>query len=179
MTDPRARSIRKAVVDTGPLLSALVLDYVRASPPTRHDSILSQSRISDYLLESKAHQIAFLQLFDAIRIVLTTSNVVGEVQGLQSLRDQYQREFWLGGMRLLRRKNLDERLIRLLDLESDDRLRQAISVIGPTDTGLVELARQEQCVLLTDDRELRWRARAQGVESELVKDLVSRRKSSR
>jgi hypothetical protein len=38
-----------AVVDTSPLLSALILEYMRRSSPVRSEKILSGSRIADYL----------------------------------------------------------------------------------------------------------------------------------
>lgn len=76
-------------------------------------------------------------------------------------------------MELLQQKNLDECLLRLLDLYAKDHLRSAVCEIGPTDTALIELARQEGCVLLTDDERTLYRLALKiGVDCRLVKPLV-------
>lgn len=168
---PRA-STRKVVMDTGPLLSALVLDYVRNSPPQRRDSILANSRVASYLSHDETLQKRFLHFFDNLQAILTTSNVIGELQGLQTLRAQYQREFWLGGARLLRQKHLDEKLLCLLDMDSDNANRELIQIVGPTDTGLLQLAKNEGCRLLTDDTILRSHARQEGVDCRLIIEML-------
>jgi len=159
-------------MDTGPLLSALILDYVRSSPRARRDSILANSRVASYLSGNETLQKSFLHFFDAVQTILTTSNVIGEIQGLQTLRGQYQREFWVGGVRLLRQKRLDERLLRLLDMESSDTNKEFMQVLGPTDTGLLQLAKSEGCRLLTDDRSLRSHARQEGIECFLILEML-------
>lgn len=169
----RPRSpIRNIVMDTGPLLSALILDYVRNSPRVRRDSILTNSRVASYLSRNETLQQSFLRFFDTIQTVLTTSNVIGEIQGLQTLKGQYQREFWLGGVRLLRKKRLDERLLLLLDMESSPLNKEFLQVLGPTDTGLLQLAKNEGYRLLTDDGTLRSRAWQEGIECFLVREML-------
>ena len=55
-------------------------------------------------------------------------------------------------MELLAAKGLDERLLCLIeDMFHRDDVRNNVAQIGPTDAGLIELARREGCVLLTDD----------------------------
>jgi hypothetical protein len=96
--------------------------------------------------------------------------VIGEVQGHQKLKDKYAEGFWRSAMDWLTRKNLDERLLRFLDMKGQT---ESVCMIGPTDTGLIELARREGCVLLTDDeRSLAWRAWGQGVKCQLVEKLI-------
>lgn len=122
-------------------------------------------------------QTACLELFQSIRSVLTTSNVIGEIQGLQTsrlgLRGEDFKGFWLGSMELLAPK-LDERLIRLIEdgFRYPDR-RNNISQVGPTDAGLVELARREGCMLLTNDEgtlaRLAWRLH---VDCKIFKTLL-------
>jgi hypothetical protein len=86
-----------AVVDTSPLLSVLILEYMRRSSPVRSEKILSGSRIADYLLHDQKRRMNFAHLFEDIPNILTTSHVLGELQGLQRLKEDYQRE--LLGMR--------------------------------------------------------------------------------
>lgn len=171
--------IRVAFVDTGPLMSALILDYARQKS-ARRESILSRCRLGDYLKNNKSRQDNFSRLFDSIPSILTTSNVIGELQGLQTLDAGYQQGFWENAIGWMQRKGFDEQLIRLLDLGADDVLREMIYQIGPSDTGLIGLARKEACltdniegkVLLTDDHTLRGLARKQGIECQVVKDRL-------
>jgi predicted nucleic acid-binding protein len=97
-------------------------------------------------------QQACMDLFGSMRAVLTTSNVIGEIQGLQKLTGDDLRTFWLYSMQLLASKGLDEKLLRLIeDMFHREDVRNNVTQIGPTDAGLIELARREGCVLLTDD----------------------------
>lgn len=166
-------SIPKAVVDTGPLLTVLTLNYVRMIGATdeKRRSILKRI-ISDDLFKSPIFEEGYLRLFDSIRTVLTTSHVIGELQGLQKrlkLQGDDLKNFWLTGMDFLKSKNIDEKLLRLLDMHGREELREAVCVIGPTDTGLIDLARKEGCVLLTDDeRSLAPLAWGNGVDCRLV-----------
>jgi len=173
----RARIVT-AVVDTSPLLSALILEYMRRSSPVRSEKILSSSRIADYLQHDQKRRMNFVRLFESIPNILATSHVLGELQGLQRLKEDYQRGFWECAMQWLSAKGLDERLVKLLDLHGDTSLRRAVGEVGSTDAGLVSLARQVGCftpdkVLLTDDqRTLAPLARQQQVYCYVVEDLL-------
>jgi rRNA-processing protein FCF1 len=133
--------------------------------------------IDEEIRRSITMQRACMELYGSIRSILTTSHVVGEIQGLQTsrlgLKEEDFRVFWLGSMELLALK-LDERLLRLIEdgFHRKDR-RHNISEVGPTDAGLIELARSEGCTLLTDDRRtlapLAWRL---GVDCQLFKSLL-------
>lgn len=160
--------LKKVVLDSGPLYSAITLELVKRHPGSRN-SILSTNKLHSYLQSQKA-QKNFLLMFNSIQTVFITSHVVGELKGLQKLKGDYEREFWLYAIELFRSKSVDERLIRLLDL-SKGNLRDMIPIIGPVDAGLIELARAEGCDLLTEDGRManfvRDRAKFQ-----LVRDLV-------
>src|SRR5881296_134463 len=99
--------IRKSVMDTGPLLSAITLEFVRRHPTLR-DSILTKSRLEPYL-KSPVKQESFLELFGSIETILTTSHVVAELHGLRFLDARLQKEFWQCAVELLSRKEFDER----------------------------------------------------------------------
>lgn len=166
----RKTAIRRAVVDTSPLVSALVLEYVRRKPPSWRSPILSKSRLASYLESNEARQRQFIQYFDAIQSILTTSHVIGEIQGLQSKLDgRYRQEFWLGGISFLRRKKLDERLVGLLQIASTGETLESLCSLGPTDTGLIDLARREGCILLTDDTDVWHRAKQLQVDCKLIR----------
>ena len=104
--------------------------------------------------------------------------MIGELQGLQTLKGEYQKGFWTHAMQWLSTKGLDEKLVRLFDVYQDEALRLAVGEVGSTDAGLVRLARQVGCftpdkVLLTDDRRtLAPLARQQQVYCYVVEDLL-------
>ena len=138
--------IRKAVIDTGPLLSALILHYqIERGYPSAFNSFLEDP------LRTSEHQEQFLKLLASIREKLTTSHVIAEMQGLANSRlglsGDARRDFWRASVDLLTNWNLDEQLIRLIDIASHDWLPD----IGIVDTGLIELAARNVCLLITED----------------------------
>ena len=172
-----AQALSKAVVDSGPLFSALTLvhvDFGRVPEPKRTD--LLRRALEVYLRDLHLQKL-FLQLFTSIRTLLTTSHVVGELQGLCNsrlkLRNEYDRKaFWLHSMLFLKQWNFDERLMAILELYKDSSSREGVCHIGPTDMGLIELARSQGCVLLTEDRALCTTARGANVDCRLIAELL-------
>ena len=76
--------IRKAVLDAGPLFSALAINY--------RDRLWEQGRnaqleraLQDPLL-TRANQQSFMDLLKSITVKLTTSHVIAELHGLQKAR---------------------------------------------------------------------------------------------
>jgi hypothetical protein len=163
----------KVVIDSGPLFTVLTIHFAIR---TNRDSVLQT--IDEDIRRSSSMQQACLELFRSIRYVLTTSHVIGEIQGLQTSRlrlkgEDFQR-FWLGTMELLALSKLDERLLRLVEdgFQRED-VRHNVSEIGPTDAGLIELALREGCMLLTDDqRTLAPLAYRLGVDCRIFKPML-------
>jgi rRNA-processing protein FCF1 len=166
-------ALDRVVIDSGPLFAVLTLNYATR---TKRESLLRTN--DDYIRSSESMQDACLELFRSIRSILTTSHVIGEIQGLQTSRLKLKgadlQGFWLPSMELLELRKLDERLLRLIEdgFHRED-VRHNISEIGPTDAGLIELARREGCVLLTDDGRtlapLAWRL---GVDCRIFKSML-------
>ena len=170
----RAKQIdlARVVVDTGPLLSVLVLRYAHTLEPRAAEALIARSRIASYL-HAMDQQASILQLFERVDTILTSSHVIAEIQGLHRLRGDYCRDFWLLTMDWLESKRLDERLIRLLDLSTDQRWKRVTSDIGPTDTGLITIAFREGIPLLTDDKDtLARQGWEQGIDCQLVEGLL-------
>jgi rRNA-processing protein FCF1 len=166
-------NLDKVVIDSGPLFTVLTVHYAIR---TKRGSLLR--KIDDDIRSSVSMQDACLELFRSIRSILTTSHVIGEIQGLQTSRLKLKgtdlRDFWFPSMELLEFRKLDERLLRLIEegFQLAD-VRHNISEIGPTDAGLIELARREGCVLLTDDqRTLAQSAWRLGVDCKIFKPLL-------
>jgi hypothetical protein len=163
----------KVVIDSGPLFTVLTLNYVVR---TNRRSLLQT--IEEDIRRSVSMQNACLELFRSIRSLLTTSHVIGEIQGLQisrlKLKGADLNGFWLESMELLALSKLDERLLRLIeDGFQRENVRHNISQIGPTDAGLIELALREGCMLLTDDqRTLAPLAYRLGVDCRILKPML-------
>lgn len=169
-------AIRKAVIDTGPLFSALTLHYA-----FREEDFGRSPRLNLGLEEpllTKSAQLAFLDLMRSIPDKLTTSHAVAELHNLERSRLKLYGPaleiFWRTSVSLLRDWNLDERLVQLLEIAAQQGLAPLIPDIGLVDTGLIELARRNECVLITqDERTLARRAWELGVDCRLVKQLIS------
>jgi rRNA-processing protein FCF1 len=84
------------------------------------------------------------------------------------------KQYWLNAVDFLVAKSFDERLIRLLEMRADERSLHTMSIFGPSDAGLVELALREGCVLFTNDGRLHDFAGRNGVHCELFDKLVQR-----
>ncbi|HEY2380781.1 MAG TPA: hypothetical protein VGK48_06310 [Terriglobia bacterium] len=163
-------SYEKVVVDAGPLMSILVLKYAFTLEPGAAMAKIAQSRVASYLRDDSA-QRAMVRLFDHVRSIATTSHVIGELQGLQQLKGDSQTTFWEASMNWLASKGLEETLISLMELHSHPGRRGWVCEIGPTDSGLIELAVRHRTVLLTDDRRtMLARARQNGVDCRVVHD---------
>jgi hypothetical protein len=167
---------RVAVIDASPLLTMLGLRFIetaRGARPNFDRIITGAARV--YLKDRHDQQKRFQLYLDTIPLLLTTSHVVGELQGLtqeMKLREEERKRFWSLSIEYLRQRGFQEELLSLLEMEHRN-VGQWVGIIGPTDTGLIELARDRGCVLLTDDRRtLMWRAMDQGVDCRLMKNVI-------
>jgi len=118
-----------------------------------------------------------LDLLRSIDEKLTTSHVVAELQGLErsrlGLHGNERLRFWRTSIELLMLWSIDERLIRLLDMAADESFKGRVPEIGLVDTGLIRLALEHGCALITEDeRTLYPRALEIGIDCRLVKQLV-------
>src|SRR5580693_8616382 len=112
-------TIRKAVIDTGPLFSALVLSYAETLKPDRASALVQRNDRIPLYLHTRTQQQSMIALFHDVRLILTSSHVIAELQGLQ--QGLHSKDFWLFAMNWLSSKGVDERFIRLLDLNEDER----------------------------------------------------------
>lgn len=156
----------KIVVDTGVLLTALVLNFVRLIqvPRQKQQEILDRG-INPYLRHDQNLRMAYLTRFSSdIRPLRTTPYVIAEIHGLAKSRlklySQDLSSFWRYSIDFLLAKDLDESLVRLVDLKN---LSEVVCEIGPSDTAIIHLAHREGSVLLTTDGRLLGRAREQNV----------------
>src|SRR5262249_37765084 len=140
--------------------------------PIARSFVLGTHKLADYFIDETIER-TFLEFFDSIREVLVTSHVIGQIKSRRSLPEDIYRNFMLSSMEFLTRKKMDERLITLSSIYENGFARGVACVHGPTDAGLVALARQEKCVLLTDDSRLyMWCNEQSDPEIELVEHIV-------
>lgn len=142
--------LKKAVVDTGPLFTLLTLVFVRQAPHYRA-LMFTKHAPPTYALKNERD---YLDFFQSIIEVIFTSHVIGELKSRARLPPQIYREFWLCSMDYLKQKRADEKLLALLSMHEDAFVSDIVCSLGPVDAGLVALAKDENCVLLTDDSRL-------------------------
>ena len=101
--------------------------------------------------------------------------MIAELNGLERSRLRLVglelESFWSAGIDLFMQWNLDEELVRMLDLARQTEL--SVTRIGLIDSGVIELARKHGCLLITQDEKtlapLAWQL---GVYCKLVRQMV-------
>lgn len=168
----------KAVIDSGPLFDALVLNFdLRRSGYGQAPKFkVKYASILDEGLQDSTAQRQFLVQLSSIREKLTTAHVIAELYGLEKKRlGLYGLDlhvFWQSSIELLVDWGIDEQLVRLLDLAKHQSLQTCLPRIGVTDTGLIDLAVRHGCVLITRDAgTLAIEAFARQVDCRLVNQL--------
>ena len=169
----RSSRILQAVIDAEPLFSAPIVNHLQ-NPAARANREHLLDAVDESVRAPGMH-LPFLEFLAAIPEKLTTSHVVGEVNGLAKSRLKLygpeSRVFWNGSIDLLMRWNFDERLVALLDFAQDS--ADEIVRAGVVDIGLIRLAQRSGAVLITgDERTLAPLAREQGVDCELLRNLL-------
>jgi hypothetical protein len=163
---------RKVVIDTSPLLDALVLQLIDREPKWELQ-ILGRSRLSRYLEADRLTRKHFRELLDSIETLLITSHVIGEIRSDWHVHPDLHATYWQGCMDFFGERNVDERLVTLADLSNDEALKQVVTHIGPTDVGLMALANHEECPLLTNDGRLySWLSVFNKLNITMVESLV-------
>lgn len=174
---PLSRPPQSAVIDASPLLTLLGLRFINTAPSSTpsFDRIITGAA-AEYLKNRPDRQRQFLAYFESLSTLLTTSHVIGELQGLSQamkLDEEERKRFWSVSSEYLGRLGLDEQLITLLEMSQRSETRAWIGIIGPTDTGLIELARSGGHLLLTDDEKtLSKQAWDLGVDCRLVRNEI-------
>lgn len=161
--------LKKAIVDTGPLFTLLTLVFVRQAPHFRQ-LMFTRHTPPPYALERERD---YLDFFHSINEVIFTSHVIGEIKSRRGLPPAIFRDFWLSSMAYLMHKGADEKLLALVSMREDVFTSDLVCSVGPVDAGLLTLAREENCVLLTDDSRLLSRCDSRGRPNiELVANLL-------
>ena len=143
---------KKAVLDTGPLFTLLTLRYSQERPDLR-ESLRYKHGLPQYLPDPTSEREFFDYLWN-IPALLTSAHVIGELRSRHKIAKNLSADFWRCAMGFFEEKKLDERSIPVRALHQDGLFQKIACELGPTDAGLLLLARQESCELLTDDEQM-------------------------
>lgn len=162
MVIARSQTLRKVTLDSGPLISILLLQFAMTiSDHRKRDAIIETSRLQTFFRESTSNRRAALDFARSLQSISTTSHVIGELRGLDRLSGNERLDFWRLSLGWLRDKQLDERLVTLLSMFELERMHTPLFEFGHADVGLTQLARTKGETLITEDRNLLHFARTQ------------------
>ncbi|MFH1049862.1 MAG: hypothetical protein V1779_02905 [bacterium] len=153
------------MIDTSIMYDALLINYSFTNK--KNDSI---SNFANYIFDNnKIYKKNYIEFLENIGRFITTSHAIGELQGLINSRtkihDNLKSSFWKISISYLRKKQIDETLIRILPLSDINSYTNFIYKIGYIDTGLIELAKKENIPIVTQDfKTLASIARSQGIQ---------------
>jgi hypothetical protein len=140
---------KSPLVDANLLFDYLVRRFcVRADPPIKVPNLRK--------LSTPDLKEAFRWYLDLAKPIQTSPHVIAEIQGLAKSRLHWYGErlasFWTFAQQELTRLRLQEDLIRIVEMDTDD-----LPSLGPTDTSLLALAARSESLVLTDEGGLRGR----------------------
>ena len=177
--------IRKLVIDTSALLPLRVYQYSQHAqlPTARQSQLLLDARSKRPPFTIREYE-RWAALFESAGIRLTTSHVVAEMYNVLSVRLRLKGEdrqsFWHFCTWFLTAHALIEESFKLDQLYTSPELHEINVRAGPTDAGLILLARENECILgqrdamlVTDDeRTLHVEALRLGIHCELLPNLL-------
>ncbi len=163
---------RKAVIDTGFLAESLIIYYYENV--NSKDYIAKQTeKLFNKGINYKQKYIRFL---NSIAEFVTTANVITEVNGIFKSRFDIQgnllQELWKSSISFLIQKQLDEKLIQIIELSQKQEYKKIFYEINFIDVGLIELAKRNNLKIVTKDkRTLSNEANNQAVEVIVLQDF--------
>ena len=166
----------KIIMDSGPLLVALTLNYVNVMNITNKEIYLRKSY--KRLDNIQRPVFTLTKFFDGIHFFYSTPHVIGELTGLVKSRLELREneyEFWKCSIDYLILKNFSEKLISLLELSNDSRISPLIQKIGFVDTELIKYANENNLPILSiDKRTLKNEADKKKIDVLILEDDIYR-----
>jgi len=140
---------RNPVIDTSVLFDFLVWRFC-VETKTAFPGCISDSAAEKDTLR------ALHWYLDQVKPILTSPHVIAEIHGLVQSRAGWRgarlSDFWLIAQEELRRLSLDERSIKLVNMNSEN-----LAAFGPTDDSILQIAVQKHGTVVTGDHGLRGR----------------------
>jgi len=144
-----------AIIDTSVLIDFLLINFKKNGLIKSNFDLINKI---DALIAENCNDVkAYEQLMNKIQTFVTSSQVMGELQGLFKSKQEnklYQINpnlFWAKSVEFLQYKNLDEQLISVLKVADSPDFNNFIYRIGYVDTGLIHLALDNQLPIITKD----------------------------
>lgn len=174
--------IKAAILDSGPLLIALSLNYAVQQEIEKSEFVgKAYSKSKDKIYIDKAEK-----LFSNLQTFYSTPHVVGEVIGLVRSKLKLKNEeaiFWAKSIEYLSKKNFNEQFIGLLELSKDSKISDLIPQIGFVDSELIKLAikmtDKKIPILSIDRRTLANKAQHKNVNVLIMDDVIHQFESTK
>lgn len=147
--------IKEVILDSGPLLIYLCLNYIRNKEIKNKEKLLFQAYDKAKHIPNVIDQ--FESYFNNINKIYTSSHIIGELKGLvkSRLKEINEDDFWQHSIEFLNRINFFEETIKLIELSNDNKFKNLIYKIGFVDSGLLKLADDKKVnIISTDHRTL-------------------------
>lgn len=146
--------IRSLIVDSGPMLISLALNYSYTIKINTLEKLLSKVWDKFSLYSINPHDLKLF--FERVSTFLTTPHAIGELVGLAKSKLGFNIEqlndFWHYSIQYLSNKNLKEEFIDLLSINNSVESNFLINKIGLIDTELIDLSKIINLPILTIDK---------------------------
>lgn len=156
---------KSPIIDTNLLFDFLVWRFFEQIEEPEEGSTPVKPSAFQYLADSRTRE-AFLWYLSWAKPIETSPHVIAEIHGLARSRAKEHLKpprlgiFWKFAQEELAQMRLEERFVRLDEMDTGH-----LQTVGPTDTSLLQRAKQSGRTLLTGERgELRGRCVAQGIK---------------
>ncbi len=163
---------RKAVVDTGFLAESFIINYFEKV--NKNDYIAKEAE--KIFKKGNNYKQKYIRFLNSIAVFITTANVITEANGI--LKSHYDiqgkslQELWKSSIPFLIQKQLDENLLKIIELSQNQDYKKIFYEINFIDVGLIELAKRSNLKIVTKDkRTLSNEANNQAVEVIVLQDF--------
>lgn len=164
---------KSPIVDTNLIFDFLVWRFFEQIEGAGESSTPAKPFVFQHLPDSRTRE-AFLWYVSSAKPIETSPHVIAEIHGL-ALRSKAHLNpprlgiFWKFAQEELGQLKLEERFVPLDEMDTGN-----LQTVGPTDTSLLQLAKQSGRALLTGDEELRGRCSMQNIKVLTCWDVLAR-----
>jgi len=166
--------LEKVILDSVPLLLVLTINYTIKKNLQDKESFIKKVYHKLDIFPNPVYTL--MEFFNGISLIYTTPHVIGEVIGLVKTRlklKNNESEFWNISLEYLKRKNISEELISIIDLTNDIEIYQLVKSIGFVDSELIKYSIESKLPIISiDGRTLKYEAKKKKVEVLVLEDDI-------
>lgn len=171
----RKQNLHKIIVDTGPLLVWLTLNFVKGRNFDEKVKVVHSVYSDVTMLKNSINDLE--SFFKNSTEIITTPHVIGELIGLVKSKlgftKEQEYEFWDISIDFLSKMQLNEELITLVELYNEKSFQSLIPKIGFVDTELIKLSQKLNIPILSiDKRTLKVEAEKKNVAVLILQDDI-------